>query len=928
MTTLDRLTTALADRYRLDRELGAGGMATVYLAHDLKHDRDVAIKVLHPDLGAALGGERFLSEIRTTARLQHPHILPLLDSGDADGLLYYVMPLVTGETLRARLERERQLPIADAVRIAREVASALDYAHRQNVIHRDIKPENVLLHDGSALVADFGIALAVQSAGGQRMTQTGLSLGTPQYMSPEQAMGERTIDARSDIYALGAVTYEMLVGEAPFIGQSVQAIVARVLTEEPRGIALQRKSVPEGVEQAVLRALEKLPADRFDSAKEFIEALGREGQPTVVRTGASAPAARAPRGLLAVVALLTVIAGVAGFGWWRATQGTATLEPAQFVVPLRDSVPLVLGAVEPAGNARPSVPAIAISPDGQTIVVAARVVDASGQKPSRLYRRRITDERLQPIPGTDSASAPFFAPSGREIGFFVGGSLRSVSLTGDSARRIAEDTTFAGGFPSGGSWGADGRIVFNNGVGLWEVPATGGQPRRVPLAADDSATRTAQVVRAPHVISGGARLLYHAPRTRDPRSSVLRLLDRKTGKVSTVLEQASHGTLVGDTLLLFMRGTALMAVRFDAATGTASDEPVTVDPDVANATSTRFTAFDSNIGQYAVSAHGDVVVARGGFYPREPRMLVQRLSSGALRPLALPVAAYGFVRSSPTGDRLAISVADGVRGFGTNVVLFDLARELLTPVASKELFNDRPVWNQDGRQLVTEVDGAEGRDLAIVSTDGMTPSRRLKIPHGTQRTVAWLPDGRVALIAAFPGGVGLGLWSPDGSVRRSTAVDSTGVTYQAFSPDFRWIAYVQANQVFVRPFPGPGSPVAVSGLGATEPAWSPSGRQLYFTVPRDAANPSSGTLMVAALSGEAPMRVGRPQVVMADFPAIRGTPLRAWDVLPDGSLVMFVRADTSAMAEYDRAAIREIHVAQRALRGLRFGNAAATPRPD
>jgi serine/threonine-protein kinase len=797
------------------------------------------------------------------------------------------------------------------------------------VIHRDIKPENILLHDGSALVADFGIALAVQSAGGQRMTQTGLSLGTPQYMSPEQAMGERTIDARSDIYALGAVTYEMLVGEAPFIGNSVQSIVARVLTEEPRSIGVQRKAVPAGVEQAVTRALEKLPADRFENAKEFIEALGREGQPTVLRTGANAPAARAPRALLVTLALLTVALGVAGFGWWRATQSAATLEPAQFVVPLRDSVPLVLGAAERAGNARPSVPAIAISPDGQTIVVAARVVDASGEKPSRLYRRRITDERLQPIPGTDSASAPFFAPSGREIGFFVGGSLRSVSLTGDSARRIAEDTagasTSTGIFANGGSWGADGTIVFSNFAGLWEVPATGGQPRRLLVAEDDSVSRTARVVRAPYLISGGARLLYHATRSRDPRSVALRLLDRATGKVSTVLEQASHGTLVGDTLLLFMRGTALMAVRFDAGAGTASGEPVTVDPDIANATSMPLSTYDSNVGQYAVSAMGDLVVARGGYYPREPRILVQRALSGAVRALALPAAHFFSVRSSPSGDRLAMQVADGARGFGTNVVLFDLARELLTPVASKALVNDRPVWNRDGRQLVTEVDGAEGRDLAIVSTDGMTPSRRLKIPHGTQRTVAWLPDGRVALIAAFPGGVGLGLWSPDGTVVRSPAVDSIGVTFQAFSPDFRWIAYVQANQVFVRPFPGPGSPTAVSGLGATEPAWSPNGRQLYFVQPRDAANPSSRTLMVAALSGDAPMRVARPQVVMADFPAFGGTPLRAWDVLPDGSLVMIVRADTSAMAEYNRAAIREIHVAQRALRGLRFG--AAAPKP-
>ena len=211
-----RLATSLAERYRIERELGSGGMATVYLAHDLRHDRDVAVKVLHPDLGAALGGERFLSEIKTTARLQHPHILPLLDSGTAGGLLYYVMPYVRGETLRGRLDRERQLPIDDALRIAREVADALAHAHGLGVIHRDIKPENILLQGGHALVADFGIALAVQQAGGQRITQTGLSLGTPHYMSPEQATGERTVDARTDIYALGAVTYEMPVGEPPF----------------------------------------------------------------------------------------------------------------------------------------------------------------------------------------------------------------------------------------------------------------------------------------------------------------------------------------------------------------------------------------------------------------------------------------------------------------------------------------------------------------------------------------------------------------------------------------------------------------------------------------------------------------------------------------------------------------------------------------
>src|SRR5688500_11084016 len=214
-TTLDRLSSALEGRYSIVREIGAGGMATVYLAEDVRHRRKVAIKVLHPELTAVLGPERFLNEIELTANLQHPHILPLFDSGAADNLLFYVMPFVEGETLRQKLLREQQLPIAEAVRIASEIADALEYAHQHGVVHRDIKPENVLLHDGRPLVADFGIALAVQQAGGQRMTQTGLSLGTPQYMSPEQATGEREIDARSDIYSLGAVTYELLTGEAP-----------------------------------------------------------------------------------------------------------------------------------------------------------------------------------------------------------------------------------------------------------------------------------------------------------------------------------------------------------------------------------------------------------------------------------------------------------------------------------------------------------------------------------------------------------------------------------------------------------------------------------------------------------------------------------------------------------------------------------------
>ena len=272
-SALDRLAAAIADRYRVDGVLGRGGMATVLGAHDLKHDRPVAIKVLEPELSAAIGGERFLAEIRTTAALQHPHILPLFDSGEAAGLLYYVMPLVEGESLRDRLDREVQLPVEEALRIATAVAGALDYAHRRGVLHRDIKPANILLHDGQPLLADFGIALALDSAGNERLTETGLGLGTPQYMSPEQATADRELTPATDLYALASVTYEMVAGSPPFTAPSQRAVLMKTLTEEAPPVSQLRRSVPPHVVAALGRALEKIPADRFPSARAFGEAL-------------------------------------------------------------------------------------------------------------------------------------------------------------------------------------------------------------------------------------------------------------------------------------------------------------------------------------------------------------------------------------------------------------------------------------------------------------------------------------------------------------------------------------------------------------------------------------------------------------------------------------------------------------------------------
>ena len=276
-TETSRLSAALAGRYAIEREIGAGGMATVYLARDVRHDRDVALKVLRPELAAVLGAERFLHEIHISAHLDHPHILTLIDSGESDGFVWYILPYVRGESLRAKLTREKELAIEDALRIASQVGSALDYAHRQGVIHRDIKPENILLHEGEAVVADFGIALAAREAGGQRLTESGLSLGTPQYMSPEQATGDRELDARSDLYSLAAVLYEMLAGEPPHTGPTVQAVIAKLLSERPTRIRTMRPSVPEHIDAAIAKGLAKVPADRFGSAAEFAAALAGAG---------------------------------------------------------------------------------------------------------------------------------------------------------------------------------------------------------------------------------------------------------------------------------------------------------------------------------------------------------------------------------------------------------------------------------------------------------------------------------------------------------------------------------------------------------------------------------------------------------------------------------------------------------------------------
>jgi eukaryotic-like serine/threonine-protein kinase len=366
MRVPDRLSAALADRYRIERELGAGGMATVYLAEDLKHHRRVALKVLRPELAHALGPERFLREIETTAALHHPHILPLYDSGSAGDLLYYVMPFVEGESLRDRLTREKQLPIDDALQIAREVSDALSYAHSRGVIHRDIKPENIMLAGGHAMVADFGIARAVSAAGNDSLTRTGTSVGTPAYMSPEQAAGQQDLDGRSDLYALGCVVYEMLAGQPPFTGPTVESVVRQHMVTEARPITQLRPAVPPAIVGVLQRALAKNPADRFSPVAQFADAL-RTGSAATIPPLAPSVARRMRAGPLAAVALALGVLIVAAVLMVNRSRGTTGADgPSVAVLPFVDMAGganeyLADGIAETLINALSSVPGLRVA---------------------------------------------------------------------------------------------------------------------------------------------------------------------------------------------------------------------------------------------------------------------------------------------------------------------------------------------------------------------------------------------------------------------------------------------------------------------------------------------------------------------------------------------------------------------------------------
>jgi eukaryotic-like serine/threonine-protein kinase len=844
---VQQLRAALADRYLIEGELGQGGMATVYLAEDLRHSRRVALKVLRRELAAVIGAARFLTEIRTTANLQHPHILPLFDSGEVDGTVFYVMPVVEGESLRERLTREKQLPVEEAARIAREVAGALDYAHRHGVIHRDVKPENILLHDGRALVADFGIALAANEAGGTRMTETGMSLGTPQYMSPEQAMGERDVSARSDVFSLGCVLYEMLTGEPPFTGATAQAIVARVLTEQPRSVTGQRRTVPAHVDAAVRRALQKLPADRFQSAARFADALSdaASGEWT---DPAGSPASGAGRRSAILRVAPWVLAAALGVGLVVQPR----LAPPSPVgnAPFRFGVEL-LGAV-----LSPRVPSLLLSADGTRLVFA---VWAGGQE--MLYTQRLGELTATPIIGSEGAFRPFLSPDGRWVGFSRDDKLMKLAVEGGTAVSIATSSW------GGGSWGRDGRIVYSRSYqdGLWEVRESGGSA--VMLTAPDTANSELGHW-WPQLLPDGEHILFTAYRGSAGKSTI-ELFSRKTQRRTVLIENATNGRYVPTGYLLYASDYTLFAVPFDLRTTTVSGGAVPVMKDIL---------------EYDVAPNGTLAILPASSFRSDLDVVFVDRDGGVRAALPDP-AFYDNPRLSPDGTRIAVAIQ--ARGGNSDVWVFPVGSARGTRITNTGV-NFNPHWTPDGRELLYNHEGTF-YDLWIGVADASQPPRQL-ISGGNDRTPGSISaDGRlVAYMANVEGKLEIRAMPLRGELTEQVYhVGGVNSAKPVFSPDGRWVAFESEEtgrvEVYLQSFPDPTlGRWKLSSNGASEPVWSRGGREVAFRQ-RD-------TVMVVQVNpdrreiGTPAALFGGPYVFNASW--YEG---RSYDISSDGETFLMLR---------------------------------------
>jgi eukaryotic-like serine/threonine-protein kinase len=845
MDDASHLATALAGRYEVQREIGRGGMATVYLARDVKHERNVALKVLNPELGAVLGVERFLSEIRVTANLQHPNLLPLFDSGEANGLLFYVMPYIEGESLRARIDREKQLPIDDALHIAMSVAGALDYAHRHGVIHRDLKPENILMHEGEPLVADFGIALAVSNAGGNRITQTGLSLGTPQYMSPEQATGDRVIDGRTDIYSLGAVLYEMLTGEPPHSGTTAQAIIAKVLTDRPRSIRLSRDTVPAHVEAAIEKALAKLPADRWRSAHDFAAALAGKAVPLAMTQKGERGRGSQRRWIGTLPWVAALAASIALGAWGTLRPRPDTRLPARFVV--------TLDAKE-----RPSF-GLDVSRDGSRIAYAST---------EQILIRSIGELSFHPTVGTEGASSPRFSRSGEWLSYFTQeGRLYRMDANGGS-RTLVTDSAVP---PAGSAWLTDDDVVVTKGA----APGVGGALRVISLSR------------------GTSRVLTTLGKGEFGHGSPIALPDN-AGVVFCIITNAratdaelAFTTLEGKITRLGIRGIKPQYVAGHLVFVLADGSLAQVAFDLKHH---RLTSGVKNLGEslligpggepnFAVSENGTLFYARTAL-PNDP-VLVDH--AGSVRSIAMDRNTYFRPRFSPDGRRVALDTHSGTDG---EIWVYDIATS--TPqrlIVGQDVH--QPEWRADGKALAftARLGAAADEGLYTIPIDGSTARESVFVAKGDHYDGTWTPDGKsLVYIDERPG-------QEFGIVRLSdrkptTWLAPTGGTLLGprVSPDGKWITYWSnesgRSEIYVRPFPAAGGYVQVSSGGGTEPIWSRDGHELFYR--------QSNKLIAATILTSPQLAVGTRRMLFEHAFVTDGNHTN-YDVSPDGKSFVFLQ---------------------------------------
>jgi eukaryotic-like serine/threonine-protein kinase len=852
-STMGRLTAALSDRYRIERELGAGGMATVYLAEDLKHRRRVAVKVLKPELAAVLGADRFVQEITTTAALQHPHILPLFDSGEADGFLFYVMPFIDGETLRAKLDRETQLGVTEAVRIATEVADALHYAHQKGVIHRDIKPENILLANGRPMVADFGIALAVSAAAGGRMTETGLSLGTPHYMSPEQATAAKEISGRADIYSLASVLYEMLTGNPPHTGASAQQIIMKIITEPAAAVTSLRKAVPANVGAAVAQALEKLPADRFATAAEFAGALADRGFGAEGAAGAVASTGRnwqgwlrAPQSwaALVIIAALASVAYFAGPSGPEAPHGPRTI---RFTV----SGPADSSVLSMSVRAGTPLAEPVVSGDGRHVAFSVNRSDGPA-----LFVRELDSFTLFEVPG--DGHWPFFSADGASLGFFTDSDVWSMDLADRRPTRVGSvpeqpwDITSA-------VWHPDGRILVTGARGLWVLPERGGAPTLL-LATDSTAgERFTEVA----VLRDGRIMLAITERA-GARTELM----SADGSNRTAIVPGYERVRVVEDIMFFVQAGQPRAVRVDLRRVVPVGEPIAL------------TEFPSQRPARSI-AWIDGVRAR----ELEP---VWVSATGVITPLGLPGALYRWPRVSPDGGRLVAGI-DLPGSERTNLHVVELRRRTTASLGGYT----EPVWSGDGRRVYTSRGNRPLGGLLVQVADGsMPPDTLLRLESGDAWPTSVSPDDR--WLAYYGATLGVGadgaaddpndILFMDVESRETSRVRLPGAQRGArFSPDGKWVAYESTEsgreEVHVRPWPGMDATYRISNDGGSEPAWSPRGDELYFRHRND-------MLAVEIAERDGALERSAPRVLFSGVFNRDQYGDQSYDVAPDGRFLM------------------------------------------